>query len=29
LVSVPDAVGFYERAGMTRLSDAFWCQRLR
>jgi len=27
LVSVPDAAGFYERAGMTRLSDAFWHKR--
>jgi ribosomal protein S18 acetylase RimI-like enzyme len=27
LISVPEAVGFYERAGMTRLSDAFWFRR--
>jgi ribosomal protein S18 acetylase RimI-like enzyme len=29
LVSVPDAVGFYERAGMTRLPDAFYYRRER
>lgn len=29
LVSVPDAVGFYERAGMTRLTDAFSHRRER
>lgn len=29
LVSVPDAVGFYERAGMTRLTDAFSYRRER
>jgi len=27
LVSVPAATGFYERAGMTRLPDAFWYHR--
>jgi ribosomal protein S18 acetylase RimI-like enzyme len=27
LSSVPDAAGFYERIGMTRLSDAFWFGR--
>ena len=27
LASVPDAVGFYERAGMARLPDAFWYRR--
>jgi ribosomal protein S18 acetylase RimI-like enzyme len=27
LASVPEAVGFYDRAGMTRLSDAFWYRR--
>lgn len=27
LASVPDAVGFYERAGMARLPDAFWYKR--
>lgn len=27
LTSVPDAVGFYERAGMARLPDAFWYRR--
>ena len=27
LVSVPDAVGFYERAGMTRIADAFSYKR--
>ena len=29
LVSVPDAVGFYERAGMARLTDAFSYRRER
>ena len=29
LVSVPDAVGFYERAGMDRIPDAFWHRRRR
>ena len=29
LASVPDAVGFYERVGMPRLSDAFWYRRQR
>lgn len=29
LVSVPEAVGFYERAGMTRLKDAFSYKRER
>ena len=27
LVSVPDAVGFYERIGMERIADAFWYKR--
>jgi GNAT superfamily N-acetyltransferase len=27
LVSVPEAVGFYERAGMTPLPHAFWYKR--
>ena len=27
LISVDDAVGFYERAGMTRLHTAFWRRR--
>lgn len=27
LASVPDAVGFYRRAGMTALPDAFWFKR--
>lgn len=27
LASMPDAVGFYERAGMTRLPDMFWYRR--
>lgn len=27
LASVPDAVGFYEQAGMTRVPDAFWYRR--
>lgn len=27
LASVPDAVGFYERAGMTRIADAFSYKR--
>jgi len=29
LASVPEAVGFYERAGMTRTPDAFWYRRER
>lgn len=29
LASVPEASGFYERAGMTRLPDAFWHDRKR
>lgn len=29
LASVPDAVGFYERIGMNRISDAFWHGRER
>lgn len=29
LVSVPDAVGFYERAGMERAPNAFWYRRKR
>lgn len=27
LSSVPDAVGFYERAGMARVPDVFWYRR--
>ncbi|WP_309083203.1 GNAT family N-acetyltransferase [Chelativorans sp.] len=27
LVSVPEAVGFYERVGMERLTEAFWFRR--
>jgi ribosomal protein S18 acetylase RimI-like enzyme len=27
LASVPEAVGFYERVGMARISDAFWYPR--
>ncbi len=29
LASVPDAVSFYERVGMTRIPDAFWYRRER
>lgn len=29
LASMPDAVGFYERIGMTRLADCFWFKRAR
>ncbi|TIP79894.1 MAG: GNAT family N-acetyltransferase, partial [Mesorhizobium sp.] len=29
LISVPDAVGFYERIGMARMPDAFWFGRER
>lgn len=29
LVSVPTAVGFYERSGMDRIADAFWHRRQR
>ncbi len=29
LISVDDALGFYERAGMTRLRNAFWRRRKR
>ena len=29
LLSVPEAVGFYERAGMARVPDAFWYRRER
>lgn len=29
LLSVPEAAGFYERAGMTRMPDAFWYRRER
>jgi GNAT superfamily N-acetyltransferase len=29
LFSVPDAAGFYERAGMARFPDAFWFRRER
>ncbi|MER9583156.1 GNAT family N-acetyltransferase [Mesorhizobium sp. M0276] len=27
LISMPDAVGFYERIGMKRMADAFWLAR--
>ena len=27
LISVPESIGFYERAGMTRMTDAFWYKR--
>ncbi|MDG4885653.1 GNAT family N-acetyltransferase [Mesorhizobium sp. WSM4884] len=27
LISMPDAVGFYERIGMKRMTDAFWFSR--
>lgn len=27
LISLPDAVGFYERIGMKRMPDAFWFSR--
>lgn len=27
LISLPDAAGFYEKAGMARLSEAFWYRR--
>ena len=27
LASVPEAVGFYERIGMARITDAFWLRR--
>lgn len=27
LASVPEAVGFYENAGMARIQDAFWYKR--
>ncbi|TPM27948.1 GNAT family N-acetyltransferase [Mesorhizobium sp. B2-3-4] len=29
LVSMPDAIGFYERIGMKRMTDAFWFSRAR
>ncbi|WP_284620106.1 GNAT family N-acetyltransferase [Aquabacterium humicola] len=29
LLSVPEAVGFYERAGMAHVADAFWYRRTR
>ncbi|SFP10234.1 Acetyltransferase (GNAT) family protein [Mesorhizobium sp. NFR06] len=29
LISMPDAVGFYERIGMRRMTDAFWFSRKR
>ncbi|WP_256753228.1 GNAT family N-acetyltransferase [Mesorhizobium sp. Mes31] len=29
LISMPDAVGFYERIGMKRMTDAFWFSRKR
>ena len=29
LSSVPDAVAFYERAGMERIAEAFWYRRER
>jgi GNAT superfamily N-acetyltransferase len=27
LAAVPEAAGFYERAGMSRIADAFWYRR--
>ena len=27
LISVPEAIGFYEHAGMERIPDAFWYKR--
>jgi hypothetical protein len=27
LASVPEATGFYERAGMARVPDVFWYRR--
>ena len=27
LISVPEAAGFYERAGMERVADTFWYRR--
>ena len=27
LISMPDAVGFYQRIGMKRMADAFWFSR--
>ncbi|PBC05709.1 GNAT family N-acetyltransferase [Mesorhizobium sp. WSM3860] len=29
LISMPEAVGFYERIGMKRMPDAFWFSRKR
>jgi ribosomal protein S18 acetylase RimI-like enzyme len=29
LISMPDAVGFYERIGMAHMPDAFWFGRER
>ena len=29
LISMPDAVGFYQRIGMMRMPDAFWFSRKR
>ena len=29
LISMPEAVGFYDRIGMTRMTDAFWFSRKR
>ncbi len=29
LISMPDAMGFYERIGMARMHDAFWLARER
>ena len=29
LISMPDAVGFYERVGLARMTDAFWQKRER
>lgn len=29
LISMPDAVGFYERIGMKHMADAFWFSRKR
>jgi ribosomal protein S18 acetylase RimI-like enzyme len=29
LISMPNAIGFYERIGMVRMTDAFWFNRKR
>lgn len=29
LSSVPEAASFYERSGMERIADAYWCRRER